>query len=74
MPSALPWRRAEPTITVLNRKIEMEQAVQLAENLSRVAKSKVEAFELDAANLKTALVKADLLVNATSVGMNPGCR
>ena len=59
-------------ITVLNRKIEMEQAVQLAENLSRVAKSKVEAFELDAANLKTALVKADLLVNATSVGMTPG--
>lgn len=59
-------------IAVLNRKIEMEQAILLAQNLSRVAKSKVEAFELDAANLKTALVKADLLVNATSVGMTPG--
>ncbi|RJO60596.1 MAG: shikimate dehydrogenase [Dehalococcoidia bacterium] len=60
------------SITVLNRKIEMEQAVLLAQNLSRVAKSKVDALELDAANLKTALVKADLLVNATSVGMSPG--
>ena len=59
-------------ITVLNREIELEQAVLLAQNLSRVAKSKVSAFALDAANLKVALRGADLLVNATSVGMAPG--
>jgi shikimate dehydrogenase len=59
-------------ITVLNRKIEIEQAVLLAQNLSRVTKSKVSAFALDAANLKASLVGADLLVNATSVGMSPG--
>ena len=58
-------------ITVLNRRIELEQAVLLAENLSRVAKSKVSALELDEANLEATLKRADLLVNATSVGMAP---
>jgi len=58
-------------ITVFNREIELEQAVLLAQNLSRVAKSKVSAFALDATNLKDTLQGADLLVNATSIGMNP---
>jgi shikimate dehydrogenase len=59
-------------ITVLNRRVELEQAVLLAQHLSRVAKSKVSAFELDETNLKDALIEAELLVNATSVGMSPG--
>lgn len=58
-------------ITILARKTGLEHAVLLAENLSRVAKSKIIALELIDINLKTTLRPADLLVNATSVGMTP---
>jgi shikimate dehydrogenase len=58
-------------ITVLNRGIELEQALLLAQHLSRAATSEVKALALDEANLKTTLKNTDLLVNATSLGMTP---
>jgi shikimate dehydrogenase len=59
-------------ITVLNRKSRLEQGILLAQHLERVSKARVQALELSEASLKSALARAHLLVNATSVGMAPG--
>jgi len=58
-------------LTILNRKEELDWAISLAQSLSLVEGREVKAFELNTANLRTALARACLLVNATSVGMNP---
>ena len=58
-------------LTILNRKSGLEQASALAQSLNRSFKLEVAALELDEANLKTALARADVLVNATSLGMSP---
>jgi shikimate dehydrogenase len=58
-------------ITVLNRGIELEQAILLAQHLSRAATSEIKALALDESNLAKALKTADLVVNATSLGMTP---
>jgi len=58
-------------LTILNRHEEFEWAVGLAEGISQVFKRQTQALELNEDNLKKTLEKADILVNATSVGMIP---
>ncbi len=58
-------------LTILNRKQELDWAVELAGSVSSFSGRKVKALELNEPNLKAALVPADVVVNATSVGMSP---
>ena len=58
-------------LLILNRLEEMDWAEELASKISSVFGKEVRALELKEANLRTALDKAELLVNATSVGMSP---
>jgi shikimate dehydrogenase len=58
-------------LLILNRLEEIDWAEELARKISSVFGKEVRALELNDANLKTALDKAELLVNATSVGMSP---
>lgn len=56
---------------ILNRKLEFGWAVSLAGQLEQAFNMKVAARELTEANLEAALRRADILINATSVGMSP---
>ena len=58
-------------IVILNRKLEMDWAVELAGSISRFSIKEAEALELNDDNLSSALKAADILVNATSIGMSP---
>ncbi|HAS04747.1 MAG TPA: shikimate dehydrogenase [Dehalococcoidia bacterium] len=58
-------------IKILSRSGSLEPAEKLAANLSQHFKSKISAAELSKLNLKQALKQADILINATSVGMSP---
>ncbi|UCG55205.1 MAG: shikimate dehydrogenase, partial [Dehalococcoidia bacterium] len=58
-------------IVILNRKLEMDWAVKLAGNISQFSINEARAMELKDENLSLALETADILVNATSVGMKP---
>ena len=58
-------------IEILNRSQDMEWAQKLAANISRYSKNTTRAIELNETNLQQALKHADILVNATSVGMSP---
>ena len=58
-------------IVILNRPPEMDWAVELAASLSRFSDKGVRALELNEQNLRAVLEPADILVNATSVGMSP---
>lgn len=58
-------------LVILNRQQEMDWAVELAGSISRLSGKEVKAFNLSEQNLRAALEDADLLVNATSVGMSP---
>jgi shikimate dehydrogenase len=58
-------------LVILNRKLEMDWAVELASSISQFWDKEVKALELNEENLSTALDSADILVNATSVGMSP---
>ncbi len=58
-------------IVILNRRQEMAWAVELAAAISGCFKQEVKALELKDANLAAALDSADILINATSVGMSP---
>lgn len=58
-------------LTILNRAEELDWAVQLAQRLEQEFGRKVWALELSEQNLAKALEKADVLVNATPVGMSP---
>lgn len=59
------------TLAILNRPLEFDWAAQLAERLSQKTSATVKAAELDDETLKTELAEADILINATSVGMSP---
>ena len=61
----------EAEIEILYRSRNTEQAQKLAANLSGNSKSKIMMTDLNESNLKQALKHADILVNATSVGMSP---
>ena len=58
-------------ITILNRKEELDWAVELAAKVGKVFGKRFAAMELKSSNLKKALTDADILVNATSAGMSP---
>lgn len=58
-------------LVILNRLLELDWAEELASRISQVFKQEVEALELNEENLAKVLEKADILVNATSVGMSP---
>jgi shikimate dehydrogenase len=63
--------REKAQLTILNRKQELSWAEDLAARLSRNYKAGIKAGELTNENLKKAINAADLLVNATSLGMSP---
>ncbi len=58
-------------LVILNRLLELEWAEDLAGRLSETFGEEVGALEMVDENLAGALEKADILVNATSVGMSP---
>ena len=58
-------------LVILNRLLEFDWAEELAHQISQVFKKEVKALKLDEENLAMVLEKADILVNATSVGMYP---
>ena len=58
-------------IVILNRLLELDWAKELASRISQTFAREVEALELNRKNLAIVLEKADILVNATSVGMSP---
>ncbi|MFA5629635.1 MAG: shikimate dehydrogenase [Dehalococcoidales bacterium] len=58
-------------ITILNRSGTLEQVKRTASNVSRQAQNEISVIELNENNLKRALADADILINATNVGMHP---
>lgn len=58
-------------IVILNRRQEIDWAVELASSISQLSTKEVKALELNDENLSSVLEAADVLVNATSVGMSP---
>lgn len=58
-------------LTILNRKSGLDKAGEIAWRISRDLGKEVGVLELDPENLAGALDKADVLINATSVGMSP---
>jgi len=58
-------------LVILNRLLELDWAEKLAYEITEAFKKEVKALELDEDNLATVLEGADILVNATSVGMSP---
>ena len=61
-------------LIILNRPLEFDWAKKLANEISQVFKSDVEAMYLNEKNLSLALIEADMLINATSVGMSPNIK
>lgn len=58
-------------LVILNRLLELDWAEELASRISQIFTKEVEALELNEENLVKVLEKADIVVNATSVGMSP---
>ena len=58
-------------LTILNRREELDWAEEIAGNINKDLGNTVGVFELLASHLSAALEKADILVNATSLGMSP---
>ncbi len=58
-------------LVILNRLLELDWAEELASRLSTIFHREVKALELVEENLARVLDGADILVNATSVGMSP---
>ncbi len=58
-------------LAILNRLLELDWAKELAGRISQAFSKEVKALKLNRENLIEALSKADMLVNATSVGMSP---
>ena len=58
-------------LVILNRRLELEWAEELAGRISTTFGRETRALELNRTNLTGALEKAEILVNATSVGMSP---
>jgi shikimate dehydrogenase len=58
-------------LTIFNRKMELSWAEDIAYRLAHCYGTDVNAVELSRENLKAAIVDAEILVNATSVGMHP---
>ncbi len=56
-------------LIILNR--SLARAQELVQRVSSVAKNSIEALALNPENLAAVLEKTDVLINTTSVGMNP---
>jgi shikimate dehydrogenase len=61
----------ETNLTILNRRQELDWAEDIADLIREDFGKSVRVLELGEENLAEALQKADILVNATSVGMSP---
>ena len=58
-------------LTILNRREELDWAEEIAGKIKKESGNEVRVYELLAGHLAAALEKADILVNATSLGMSP---
>jgi len=58
-------------LVILNRKLELDWAEELAQRIPQAFKKEIKALELNAENLSVVLERADILINATSAGMSP---
>jgi len=58
-------------LVILNRRLELEWAEELAGRISTTFGRETRALELNRINLVETLEEADILVNTTSVGMSP---
>ncbi len=58
-------------LTILNRQLELDWAVELARRIRDDLKKEASALELTEEHLSTAMEGAGILINATSVGMSP---
>ena len=58
-------------LTILNRKLELDWANDIARLIKDSLGAEVKVDELGHEQLKAALAGAEILVNATSVGMSP---
>ena len=58
-------------LVILNRKLELDWAEELAKSISQTFNRETKALEHNEENLSVSLEKAYILVNATSVGMSP---
>jgi shikimate dehydrogenase len=58
-------------LVILNRRLELDWAEELASRISQTFSKEVEALELNRENLARVLDRADIVVNATSMGMTP---
>ena len=58
-------------IDIISRSKSLEYAAKLAKSIYGYTKSNIQAIELNETNLKQSLRQADILINATSIGMNP---
>ncbi len=58
-------------LLIINRQEELDWAIALAERISEDFSKEVNAMELTPGNLMAAINSADILINATSVGMSP---
>jgi shikimate dehydrogenase len=58
-------------LVIINRRLGLDWAKELAGKISQVFTMEVEALELNRENLAGVLGKTDILVNTTSVGMTP---
>jgi len=58
-------------LVILNRQLELDWAEELAQRISQIFNKEVKALVLNEGNLAEVLERAEVLVNATSVGMSP---
>ncbi len=58
-------------LVILNRQLELDWAEDIARRIFQVFEKEVKALELSEKNLAMVLERADILINATSVGMSP---
>jgi len=58
-------------LVILNRRLELDWAEELASRISQSFSKEVKALELNRENLARVLDRADIVVNATSRGMTP---
>ncbi len=61
-------------LVILNRRLELDWAEELADRLTHTFGDEVKALELTEGNRARALAEADILVNTTSVGMSPNIK
>ena len=59
------------SLAILNRREELDWAEAIAKNIKADLAQEVKVYELLPEHLERVLAKADVLVNATSVGMSP---